>query len=45
MADQLVRLGMAVSIIALISIALYQFSGDASPIDPAAIRNMFSTNP
>jgi hypothetical protein len=35
MADQWVRLGMAIVIIALISIALYQFSGRASAVEPA----------
>ena len=34
MADQLVRLGMAVVIIALISIGLYQFGGRASAVEP-----------
>lgn len=32
--DQCVRLGMALVIIALISIALYQFSGRASAVEP-----------
>jgi hypothetical protein len=34
MMDQCVRLGFAVVIIALISIALYQFSGRANAIEP-----------
>ena len=34
MADQWVRLGMAIVIIALISIGLYQFSARAGGIDP-----------
>ena len=34
MADQWVRLGMAIVIIVLISIGLYQFSGRASAIEP-----------
>jgi hypothetical protein len=34
MVDQWVRLGMAVVIIALISIALYQFGGRASAVEP-----------
>ena len=34
MADQWVRLGMAIVIIALISIGLYQFSGRASAVEP-----------
>lgn len=33
-ADQWVRLGMAIVIIALISICLYQFSGRASAVEP-----------
>ena len=32
--DQWVRLGMAIVIIALISLGLYQFSGRASAIEP-----------
>lgn len=35
MVDQCVRLGMAVVIIALISVALYQFSGRAGAFEPA----------
>jgi len=35
MADQWVRLGMAIVIIALTSLGLYQFSGRASAIEPA----------
>jgi len=35
MADQWVRLGMAIVIIALVSLGLYQFSGRASAIEPA----------
>ena len=34
--DQWVRLGMAVVVIALISLALYQFSGRAGAFEPAA---------
>ena len=34
MADQWVRLGMAIVIIALISLCLYQFSGRASAVQP-----------
>jgi hypothetical protein len=34
LADQWVRLGMAVVVIALISIGLYQFSGRASAVEP-----------
>ena len=34
MADQCVRLGMAIVIIALISIGLYQFSAHASAVGP-----------
>ena len=34
MAVQWVRLGMAVTVIALVSIALYQFSGRASAVEP-----------
>jgi hypothetical protein len=34
MTDQCVRLGMAIVIIALISAALYQFSGRASAVEP-----------
>ena len=34
MADQWVRLGMAIVIIALISIGLYQFSARAGVIEP-----------
>jgi hypothetical protein len=34
MADQWVRLGMAIVIIALISIGLYQFSARASAVEP-----------
>ncbi|MFN3658542.1 MAG: hypothetical protein ACK4UO_14935 [Pseudolabrys sp.] len=34
MADQWVRLGMAITIIALISLCLYQFSGRASAVEP-----------
>lgn len=34
MVDQCVRLGMALVIIALISLALYQFGGRASAIEP-----------
>ncbi len=33
--DQWVRLGMAIVIIAMISLALYQFSGRASAVEPA----------
>ena len=32
--DQCVRLGMAIVVIALISIALYTFSGRASAVEP-----------
>lgn len=39
MADQWVRLGMAIVIIALISIGLYQFSGRASAIEPTFSGN------
>lgn len=34
MTDQCVRLGMALVIIALVSIALYQFSGRAVAVEP-----------
>jgi hypothetical protein len=34
MADQWVRLGMAIVIIALISLGLYQFSGRAGAVEP-----------
>lgn len=34
MVDQWVRLGMALVIIALISIALYQFGGRAGAVEP-----------
>jgi hypothetical protein len=34
MAVQWVRLGMAVTVIALVSISLYQFSGRASAVAP-----------
>jgi hypothetical protein len=34
MIDQCVRLGMAVAIIALVSVALYQFSSRASAVEP-----------
>ncbi len=34
MMDQCVRLGMELVIIALISVALYQFSGRASAVEP-----------
>ena len=34
-AEQWVRLGMAIVIIALISIGLYQFSGRASAVEPS----------
>ena len=34
MADQWVRLGMAIVIIALISIGLYQFSARAGAVEP-----------
>jgi len=34
MADQWVRLGMAIIVIALISIGLYQFSGRARAVEP-----------
>jgi hypothetical protein len=34
-ADQWVRLGMAIVIIAFISLGLYQFSGRASAVEPA----------
>ena len=37
MADHWVRLGMAITIIALVSVGLYQFSGRASAIEPIAI--------
>jgi hypothetical protein len=33
--DQCVRLGMAIVIIALISLCLYQFSGRANAVEPA----------
>jgi hypothetical protein len=35
MVDQWVRLGMAIAIIALISISLYQFGGRASAVEPS----------
>jgi hypothetical protein len=35
-ADQWVRLGMAIAILALISIGLYQLSGRAGAVEPAA---------
>lgn len=35
MVDQCVRLGMAIVVIALISIALYRFSGHAGASEPA----------
>jgi hypothetical protein len=35
MVDQWVRLGMAITIIALISIGLYQFGGRASAVEPS----------
>lgn len=34
MTDQCVRLGMAIVIIALISLGLYQFSGRAGAVEP-----------
>jgi hypothetical protein len=34
MIDQWVRLGMAIVIIALISVGLYQFGGRASAVEP-----------
>ena len=34
MTDQCVRLGMAVAIIALVSLALYEFSGRARAVEP-----------
>ena len=34
MADQWVRLGMAIVVIALISLGLYQFSGRAGAVEP-----------
>jgi hypothetical protein len=34
MADQWVRLGMAITIIALISVGLYQLSGRAGAVEP-----------
>ena len=34
MCDQWVRLGMAIVVIALISIGLYQFGGRASAVEP-----------
>jgi hypothetical protein len=34
MADQWVRLGMAIVIIALISLGLYQFGGRAGAVEP-----------
>ncbi|HZL31701.1 MAG TPA: hypothetical protein VFC54_11680 [Pseudolabrys sp.] len=37
MVDQCVRLGMAIIIIALISLALYQFSGRAGASAPVAL--------
>ena len=37
MTDQCVRLGMAIVVIALISLALYQFSGRANAIEPGAV--------
>jgi hypothetical protein len=36
MVDQCVRLGMAIAVIALISAALYQFSGRAGAFEPHA---------
>jgi hypothetical protein len=35
MADQWVRLGMAIVIIALVSLGLYQFGGRASAVEPS----------
>lgn len=35
MTDQCVRLGLAIAVIAMISLALYQFSGRASAVEPA----------
>lgn len=37
MADHWVRLGMAITFIALVSVGLYQFSGRASAFEPSAI--------
>lgn len=34
MAEQLARLGVALAIIALVSLGLYQFSGRASAVEP-----------
>jgi hypothetical protein len=35
MTDQCVRLGLAIAVIAMISLALYQFSGRAGAVEPA----------
>lgn len=35
MTDQCVRLGLAIAVIATISMALYQFSGRAVAVEPA----------
>jgi hypothetical protein len=35
MVDQCVRLGMAIVIIAMISVAFYQFSGRAGALEPS----------
>lgn len=37
MAEQWVRLGMAITIIALISIGLYQFSARAGAVEPSIV--------
>jgi hypothetical protein len=42
MADQCVRLGMAVVIIDLVSLALYEFSGRARAVEP--VVNDFSVS-
>ena len=41
MADQLGRIGMAVTLIALIATGLYQFSGSVSFVEPGTVHSVF----
>jgi hypothetical protein len=40
MADQLGRIGMAVTLITLIATGLYQFSGSVSFVEPGTVHNV-----
>ena len=41
MVDQLGRIGMAVTLIALIATGLYQFSGSVNGVEPGSVHSVF----